>query len=80
LTWRNRFVRGRWEKSAGTMRIGAVARQPKMAEGASLFRPTLTVTAWVILYHLSGFMGRFDATSDLSKPTSLYCRKCFMPT
>jgi hypothetical protein len=26
------------------MRIGAVARQPKMAEGASLFRPTLALS------------------------------------
>ncbi len=42
LTWRNRFVRGRWKKSVGTMRIGAVARQPKMARSASLFRPCIS--------------------------------------
>jgi len=36
------------KKALGTMRIGAVARQPKMAEDASLFRPTLVAEAMFV--------------------------------
>ncbi len=38
---RNRVVRVGWDREMVVMQTDAVTMQPKMAEGASLFRPTL---------------------------------------